>query len=173
MADASEEGAAAGAYLVTQGLGTLDEMKAFFADATGLDDTAATLYHTSLFSYLGISDGRPIWGSLWAVAAVLAIVIVAASASLIYNAFATRCRAYAAAGLLASRRFEAATAQHVLAEALLLGAVGVPIGLLRAWQARQTRSRRRRRSLRCWDRDRRGSRCTWMPERWLRPRHCR
>ena len=130
MADASEEGAAAGAYLVTQGLGTLDEMKAFFADATGLDDTAATLYHTSLFSYLGISDGRPIWGSLWAVAAVLAIVIVAASASLIYNAFAIsvaeRTRQFGLlASLGASKRQLRST---VLAEALLLGAVGVPIG---------------------------------------------
>lgn len=132
VADASEEGAAAGAYLVTQGLGTLDEMKAFFADATGLDDTAATLYHTSLFSYLGISDGRPIWGSLWAVAAVLAIVIVAASASLIYNAFAIsvaeRTRQFGLlASLGASKRQLRST---VLAEALLLGAVGVPIGLL-------------------------------------------
>lgn len=127
VADASEEGAAAGAYLVTQGLGTLDEMKAFFADATGLDDTAATLYHTSLFSYLGISDGRPIWGSLWAVAAVLAIVIVAASASLIYNAFAIsvaeRTRQFGLlASLGASKRQLRST---VLAEALLLGAVGV------------------------------------------------
>ncbi|MFR1640223.1 MAG: hypothetical protein ACLSVD_14325 [Eggerthellaceae bacterium] len=59
VADASEEGAAAGAYLVTQGLGTLDEMKAFFADATGLDDTAATLYHTSLFSYWASPTAGP------------------------------------------------------------------------------------------------------------------
>ena len=132
VADASEEGAAAGAYLVTQGLGTLDEMKAFFADATGLDDTAATLYHTSLFSYLGISDGRPIWGSLWAVAAVLAVVIVVASVSLIYNAFAIsvaeRTRQF---GLLASLGASKRQLRRtVLAEALLLGAVGVPLGLL-------------------------------------------
>ncbi|MFR5617107.1 MAG: ABC transporter permease [Eggerthella lenta] len=166
VADASEEGAAAGAYLVTQGLGTLDEMKAFFADATGLDDTAATLYHTSLFSYLGISDGRPIWGSLWAVAAVLAIVIVAASASLIYNAFAIWWPSVRSSDCWLSRRFERSCAAPCWQARCCWepSACRLPLSG-RGGHGRRRSRRRRRRSLRCWDR-RRGSRCTWMPERY-------
>ena len=121
-----------GAYVVTQGIGSRDEMQAFFEEATGLADVDTTLYHANLFPYLGIADNRPIWGTLWMVAAVLAAVIVVASVSLIYNAFAIsvaeRTRQFGLlASLGASRRQLRRT---VLVEALLLGAVGVPLGLL-------------------------------------------
>lgn len=121
-----------GAYVVTRGIGSVDEMHAFFEEATGLADADTTLYHRTLFPYLGISDGRPIWGTLWMVAIVLAAVIVVASVSLIYNAFAIsvaeRTRQFGLlASLGASRRQLRRT---VLAEALVLGAVGVPLGLV-------------------------------------------
>ena len=127
-----EDDATMGAYVVTRGIGSVEEMHAFFQDATGLPDSDATLYHGNLFTYLGISDGRPIWGTLWMVAAVLAVVIVAASVSLIYNAFAIsvaeRTRQFGLlASLGASRRQLRRT---VLAEALVLGLVGVPLGLV-------------------------------------------
>ncbi len=127
-----EDDATMGAYVVTRGIGSVEEMHAFFQDTTGLPDSDATLYHGNLFTYLGISDGRPIWGTLWMVAAVLAVVIVAASVSLIYNSFAIsvaeRTRQFGLlASLGASRRQLRRT---VLAEALVLDLVGVPLGLV-------------------------------------------
>ena len=129
---AGADDATMGAYVVTRGIGSVDEMHAFFEEATGLADADTTLYHRTLFPYLGISDGRPIWGTLWMVAIVLAAVIVVASVSLIYNAFAIsvaeRTRQFGLlASLGASRRQLRRT---VLAEALVLGAVGVPLGLV-------------------------------------------
>ena len=120
-----------GVYLVTKGVGSLEDMKALFQEAAGLEDLSSTMYHTNLFRYLGIADDRPIWGTLWAVAAVLAAVIVVASVSLIYNAFAIsvaeRTRQF---GLLASLgASKRQLRRSVLVEALLLGAAGVPVGL--------------------------------------------
>lgn len=120
-----------GAYVVTQGFGSRDEMQAFFEETTGLENVETTLYHTNLFAYLGIADNRPIWGTLWMVAAVLAAVIVVASVSLIYNAFAIsvaeRTRQF---GLLASLGASKRQLRRtVLTEALLLGLLGVPLGL--------------------------------------------
>ncbi|WP_417064638.1 FtsX-like permease family protein [Gordonibacter urolithinfaciens] len=125
-------GALTGAYVRTQGIGSLEDMKAFMAGATGTEDFSSTYFHTNLFRYLGISDGRPIWGTLWMVAAVLAVVIVAASVSLIYNAFAIsvaeRTRQF---GLLASLGASKRQLRRtVIAEALVLGLVGVPLGLV-------------------------------------------
>ncbi|WP_270299265.1 FtsX-like permease family protein, partial [Eggerthella sinensis] len=114
--------------MVTQSVSSLDGMHAFFERATGVGEAASTLYHTNLFRYLGVSDGRAIWDALWMVAAVLAAVIVVASVSLIYNAFAIsvaeRTRQF---GLLASLGASKRQLRRtVLVEALLLGAVGVP-----------------------------------------------
>lgn len=130
--DAGEDDAAMGAYVVTRGVGSVGEMHAFFEEATGLADADTTLYHGTLFPYLGISDGRPIWGTLWMVAAVLAAVIVVASVSLIYNAFAIsvaeRTRQF---GLLASLGASKRQLRRtVIVEALVLGLVGVPLGLV-------------------------------------------
>ncbi|OUO91427.1 ABC transporter permease [Gordonibacter sp. An230] len=129
---AGEGDATMGAYVVTRGIGSFDEMRAFFEEATGFPQSDATLYHGNLFPYLGISDGRPIWGTLWAVAAVLAVVIVAASVTLIYNSFAIsvaeRTRQF---GLLASLGASKRQLRRtVFAEALVLGLVGVPLGLV-------------------------------------------
>lgn len=120
-----------GAYVVTQGFGSRDEMQAFFEETTGLENVETTLYHTNLFAYLAIADNRPIWGTLWMVAAVLAAVIVVTSVSLIYNAFAIsvaeRTRQF---GLLASLGASKRQLRRtVLTEALLLGLLGVPLGL--------------------------------------------
>ena len=129
---ASSPAAKTGVYVVTQGVSSLDGMHAFFERATGVGEAASTLYHTNLFRYLGVSDGRAIWDAPWMVAAVLAAVIVVASVSLIYNAFAIsvaeRTRQF---GLLASLGASKRQLRRtVLVEALLLGAVGVPAGLL-------------------------------------------
>lgn len=119
-----------GVYATTQGVGSVGEMGRLFQEATGSQDADA-LFHGSLLQYLGVSDGRPIWGTLWMLAGVLAAVIVAASVSLIYNAFsisvAERTRQF---GLLASvGASKRQLRRMVLFEALLIGAVGVPLGL--------------------------------------------
>ena len=119
-----------GVYATTQGVGSVGEMARLFQEATGSQDADA-LFHGSLLQYLGVSDGRPIWGTLWMLAGVLAAVIVAASVSLIYNAFsisvAERTRQF---GLLASvGASKRQLRRMVLFEALLIGAVGVPLGL--------------------------------------------
>lgn len=131
-ADADAPNALTGVYLTTRNLGSFDAVRALFEDSTGIVGEASTTYHTNLFRYLGIMDDRPIWGSLWALAAVLAAVIVVASVSLIYNAFAIsvaeRTRQF---GLLASLGASKRQLRRtVLAEALILGSAGVPIGLV-------------------------------------------
>lgn len=125
-------GALTGAYVRTQGVGNLEDMKALVTETTGLENDASTRFHTNLFRYLGISDDRPIWGTLWMVAAVLGAVIVAASVSLIYNAFAIsvaeRTRQF---GLLSSLGASKRQLRRtVIAEALVLGLAGVPLGLV-------------------------------------------
>lgn len=125
------EGALTGAYVRTQGIGSLEDMQALMVEATGVENDASTHFHTNIFRYLGVSDDRPIWGTLWSIAAVLALVIVVASVSLIYNAFAIsvaeRTRQF---GLLASLGASKRQLRRtVVTEALVLGIVGVPLGL--------------------------------------------
>ena len=120
-----------GAYVVTRASAASTRC-AFFEEATGSQDADTTLYHRHPVQYLGVSDGRPIWGTLWMLAIVLAAVIVVASVSLIYNAFsisvAERTRQF---GLLASvGASKRQLRRMVLFEALLIGAVGVPLGLV-------------------------------------------
>lgn len=120
-----------GAYLVTQGFTSQKAMTSFVYDA--FDSSSAPAYfHSSLLIYQGISSDRSLWNSLWNLAAVLAIVIIVASVSLIYNSFAIsvseRTRQF---GLLSS--IGASKKQlrgSVLFEALALGAVGIPLGLV-------------------------------------------
>lgn len=130
VTDNSQEGTLA-AYVTTRGVTSLDAMKEL-ATAAGAPDTTSTIYHTNLFRYQGIDVGNPIWGTLWMVAAVLAVVIVVASVSLIYNAFAIsvaeRTRQF---GLLASLgASKRQLRRSVLVEALVLGVVGIPLGLV-------------------------------------------
>ena len=85
----------------------------------------------SLLRYTGINDGRAIWDTLYQMAAVLAVVIIAASASLIYNSFAIsvaeRTRQF---GLLASIGASRKQLRRMVRfEALLLAVIGVPLGL--------------------------------------------
>lgn len=129
-ADDSAQGLTA-AYVTTRGVTSLDAMKDLMAHAGVSDDTSA-LYHTNLFRYQGIDVGNPLWGTLWMVAAVLAVVIVVASVSLIYNAFAIsvaeRTRQFGLLSSLGASKRQ--LRRSVLVEALVLGVVGVPLGLV-------------------------------------------
>lgn len=130
VTDDTQEGTLA-AYATTRGVTSLDAMKELVSEA-GAPDSTSTIYHTNLFRYQGIDVGNPLWGTLWMVAAVLAVVIVVASVSLIYNAFAIsvaeRTRQF---GLLASLgASKRQLRRSVLIEALVLGVVGIPLGLV-------------------------------------------
>ena len=124
----------------TTDLASWDELSAFAeaapaggADlvARGWSQTEASL-HTALLRYEGIvDDGRGIWGTLASIAGVLAGVVVLASISLIYNAFAIsvaeRTRQFGLlASLGASRRQLRRT---VFTEAALLALVAIPAGI--------------------------------------------
>lgn len=94
-------------------------------------DSAGYLLHNDLLRYQGMTDDRAIWSTLWTLAAILTAVVMAASVSLIYTSFAIsvteRMRQFGLlSGIGASRRQLRRT---VLAEALVLGCVGIPLGL--------------------------------------------
>lgn len=88
--------------------------------------------HTSLLRWQGVTGSSEVWNTLYMIAGVLAVVIAVAGVSLVYNSFAIsvaeRTRQFGLlASLGASRRQLRRT---VLTEALLLSAVGIPIGLV-------------------------------------------
>lgn len=129
-ADASDEGII-GVHFTVQGLSSSAEIQTFASNLVSETD-AVPLIHTNLFRYQGISDGRPIEGTLWMIAYVLAAVVVIASVSLIYNSFAIsvadRTRQF---GLLSSiGASKKQLRRSVLFEALFLGLIGIPIGVL-------------------------------------------
>ncbi len=97
----------------------------------GTGTPSVAVMHDSLLRWQGRTSGRAIWATLWQLAAILCGVVMLASVSLIYTAFAIsvaeRTRQLGLlSGIGASRR---QLRQSVLAEALILGAAGIPAGL--------------------------------------------
>lgn len=95
------------------------------------DSNATGYVHSNLVRYQGMPDDAAIWGTLYSFAAILASVVLVASVSLIYNSFAIaiseRTRQF---GLLASLGASRRQIRHtVYLEALILAAIGIPIGL--------------------------------------------
>ena len=117
-------------YLATQGISTVDDLEALVGSYFG---TYTAIYtHGSLLRYLSMTDSRSLWETLYQLAGIVCAIIVIASASLIFNAFAIsvaeRTRQF---GLLSSigaskRQIRA----MVFWEALALAVVGIPAGLL-------------------------------------------
>ncbi len=122
-------------WVATQGL-TLsseiyDTVAALMTESFDPDIDILNL-HYSLLRYSGISTDSLLENSLYQVAAILAIVVGAASVSLIYTSFsisvAERTRQF---GLLASLgASKRQLRRSVLVEALMLGAIGIPLGLI-------------------------------------------
>ena len=88
--------------------------------------------HSSLLRWQGVTGSSKVWNTLYMIAGVLAVVIAVAGVSLVYNSFAIsvaeRTRQF---GLLASLGASKRQLRRtVLTEALLLSAVGIPIGLV-------------------------------------------
>lgn len=117
-------------YLATQGVSTVGDLEALVESYFGTDTTISE--HDSLLRCLFMTDSRSLWETLYQLAGIVCAVIVIASASLIFNAFAIsvaeRTRQF---GLLSSigaskRQIRA----MVFWEALALAVVGIPAGLL-------------------------------------------
>ena len=117
-------------YLATQGISTVGDLGSLVESYFGTDTTVFT--HGQLLRCLFMTDSRSLWETLYQLAAIVCAVIVIASASLIFNAFAIsvaeRTRQF---GLLSSigaskRQIRA----MVFWEAMALAIVGIPAGLL-------------------------------------------
>ncbi len=88
--------------------------------------------HTAMLRYLGIQGQGYVWDTFFGLATVLAVVIVAACVSLIYNAFAISVAERTSQfGLLSSiGASKRQLRRSVLLEALLVACIGIPLGLL-------------------------------------------
>ena len=136
-ADDAPTGCYTDVWAATQGFGSLDEITGFVSglpyEGTGLYYGDMVVYaHGNLTRYQGISNGSLLQDSLTAMAGILALVVAVAAVSLIYNSFsisvAERTRQF---GLLASLgASKRQLRRSVLVEALMLGAVGIPCGIL-------------------------------------------
>lgn len=136
-ADGVPTGCYTDVWAATQGFDSLDEITGFVSglpyEGTGLYYGDMVVYaHGNLTRYQGISNGSLLQDSLTAMAGILALVVAVASVSLIYNSFsisvAERTRQF---GLLASLgASKRQLRRSVLVEALMLGAVGIPCGIL-------------------------------------------
>lgn len=117
-----------GAYASTQGFSSVAELQNFTEDL-GLGDS---ILHNGLLRYQGITDGRAVYDSITVIAATLAVVIAAAGVSLIYNSFAIsvaeRTRQFGMLSSIGASKRQ--LRRSVLFEALVLGAIGIPLGIV-------------------------------------------
>ncbi len=116
-------------YVDLTGISTAGQLK---ERMNGLFPDGDTMMHTNLLRYSGISDHGSIWQTLFYLVAILAVIIMAACISLIYNAFAIsvneRMRQF---GLLASiGASKRQLRRSVLLEGSIIAAIGIPLGVL-------------------------------------------
>ncbi len=88
--------------------------------------------HMGLLRYMGVRTDGAIWDTFFGIAAVLAVVIIVACVSLIYNAFAISVAERTGQfGLLASVGASRRQLRRAVAlEAFIVAAIGVPLGLV-------------------------------------------
>ncbi len=125
---ATASGEAAGtAYFSTVGYDSAGQIGDALTSA-GVDSWS---YNTTLLIYQGLDRGRAIIDSIAQIAAVLAVVIMVAAVSLISGAFtisiSERTRQFGLLSSLGASRRQ--LRRTVLAEATILGLVGIPLGL--------------------------------------------
>lgn len=102
-----------------------------YAQSTALSQLGSHT-HESLLRWQGLTQEGLVWNALYQIAEVLAVVIVVAGISLVYNAFAIsvaeRTKQF---GLLASLGASKRQLRRtVLIEALLLSVISIPLGLV-------------------------------------------
>lgn len=117
-------------YLATQGISTVGDLVALVESYFGTDTTVFT--HDQLLRCLFMTDSRSLWETLYQLAGIVCAIIVIASASLIFNAFAISvaertCQFGLLSSIGASKRQIRAM---VFWEAMALAIVGIPAGLL-------------------------------------------
>ena len=97
-----------------------------------LSETTEYSYHTELLSYLGISQSESIKSLIMGIAAALLLIIAVGAISLIYNAFAISVSERTKElGLLSSIGATQKDIRTIVySEALLLGTVAIPIGIV-------------------------------------------
>ena len=115
-------------YMVVDGVGSADQME---ERVEALFPGVPSYLHGDLLRAMGMRSETGIWDTFYAMVCVLAVVIVVACISLIYNAFAIsvaeRTRQF---GLLASiGASQRQIRRAVLLEALVVAAIGVPVGI--------------------------------------------
>lgn len=132
---ADAQGAAVGdvitsTWLTTQGLASLAALQEAVGAMAG--SSAEAYYHTNLTRYQGLADGSALFDTLTVFAGLLTVVIIGASVVLVGNAFsisvAERTRQF---GLLRSIGASKRQLRRAVAfEAVVLGAIGIPLGVL-------------------------------------------
>lgn len=117
------------AYLSFSGMTNQDQVKSTTLDL--FPDAGVTL-HTALLRYMGVSGHGGIWQTFFGLVAILAVIIVVACVSLIYNAFAISVAERTGQfGLLSSiGASKRQLRRSILMEAGFVMLVGVPLGLL-------------------------------------------
>lgn len=115
-------------FLELSGISTVKQVRERTAE---LFPNADIQTHMNLLRYMGISDHGSIWQTFFYLVAILAVIIIAACVSLIYNAFAIsvneRMRQF---GLLASiGASKRQLRRSVLLEGGIIAIVGIPIGI--------------------------------------------
>ena len=117
------------AYVTMAGVGSTAAVEQRIEEA--FPDRYAEL-HMGLLRYMGVRTDGAIWDTFFNIAAVLAVVIIVACVSLIYNAFAISVAERTGQfGLLASVGASRRQLRRAVAlEALIVAAIGVPLGLV-------------------------------------------
>lgn len=117
-------------YFTTEGFSRHEEIQNLARSIFGTDANANL--NSNILRYQGIMDDRAYWDTFTQMAAVLAIVIMIACISLIYNAFsisvAERTRQF---GLLASiGASKRQIRRAILFESALVALIGIPLGIV-------------------------------------------
>ncbi len=123
-------GAFTEAYLEVPGAQTSAEVES--AATQAFPDAEAVQLHNSLLRARGVTSQSPLWESFGAIVVILAVVVIVACISLIYNAFnisvVQRMRQF---GLLASiGATKRQLRRSVALEGAIIAGIGVPLGIL-------------------------------------------
>lgn len=115
-------------FLELSGISTVKQVRERTAE---LFPNADIQTHVNLLRYMGISAHGSIWQTFFYLVAILAVIIIAACVSLIYNAFAIsvneRMRQF---GLLASiGASKRQLRRSVLLEGSIIAIIGIPVGI--------------------------------------------
>ena len=121
----------AGALFRTANPADAERLADEIADVHGRTVDGASTVHSSLIRWMGVTPDTAIWNTLYWIAGILAIIVVVAGVSLVYNSFAIsvaeRTRQFGLLSSLGASRRQ--LRRTVFTEALIIGVIGIPAGL--------------------------------------------